>query len=111
MSVDEDGLRTEFVGSAQRHGGVDAELARRVGGGGDHAALMRLSADDDGLALERGIEELFDGDEEGVHVDVEVGPHAGLLAEMTRGRPARSARMWMSFHRDWSMASSLGCAL
>ena len=75
MAVDEDGLRAESVGGAQRHGGVDAEFARGVGRGRDDAALVGLAADDHGLAFERGIEELFDGDEEGVHVDVEVSLH------------------------------------
>ncbi len=75
MAVDEDGLRAEAGGGAQRHGGVDAEFARGVGSGRDHAALVGLSADYHGFAFERRIEELFDGDEEGVHVDVEVGLH------------------------------------
>ena len=84
VAVDEDGLRAEAGGGAQRHGGVDSELARGIGRGRDDAALVGLSADDDGLADERGVEELFDGDEEGVHVDVEVGLHWGLGHQMTR---------------------------
>ena len=79
MAVHEDGLRAEPVGGAERHGGVDAELARGVGRGRDDAALIGLSADDHGLAFERRVEELFDGDEEGVHVDVEVGLHCIAL--------------------------------
>ena len=75
MAVDEDGLRAELVGGAQRHGGMHAEFARGVGCGGDDAALVGPAADDHGLAFERGIEELFHGHEERVHVDVEVGAH------------------------------------
>ncbi len=75
VAVDEDGVRAEPGSGAERHGGVDAEFAGCVGGGRDNAALVGLSADDHGLADERGIEEFFDGDEEGVHVDVEVGLH------------------------------------
>ena len=41
----------------------------------DDAALVGLSTDNDGLAFEGRVEELFDGNEEGVHVDVEVGLH------------------------------------
>ena len=77
VAVDEDGLRAQARGGAKRHGGVDAEFARGIGRGRDHAALVSLPTDDHGLADERGIEELFDGDEEGVHVDVEVGLHEG----------------------------------
>ncbi len=75
MAVHEDGVRAQTGGGAERHGGVHAELAGGVGGGRDNAALVGLPADDHGLAFERRVEELFDGDEEGVHVDVEVGFH------------------------------------
>ena len=43
---------------------MDAEGAGGVGGGGDDAALGGASADDDWLAIERGIEELFHGDDD-----------------------------------------------
>jgi hypothetical protein len=66
---------------------VDAELARGIGCGRDDAALISLSTDDDGFALERWIEELFDGDEEGVHVDVKVGLH--FTASPLRSAQAR----------------------
>jgi hypothetical protein len=75
VAVDEDGLRAEFVCGAQGHGGVDAEFARGVGGGGNYAALVGAAADDDGLAFEGRVVELFHGNEEGVHVDVEEGAH------------------------------------
>ena len=79
MSVDEDGVRAELGGGAQRHGGMDSELAGRIGSGGDDSAFVALASDDDGLAFERGIVELFHGDEEGVHVDVEDGAGEGGL--------------------------------
>ena len=71
MAIEVDGVRAEAAGGAQRHGGVDAEFARFVAGGGDYATLIGLAADDDGFAAELGALEQFDGDEEGVHVDVE----------------------------------------
>ncbi|HET6179787.1 MAG TPA: hypothetical protein VFE61_22890 [Candidatus Sulfotelmatobacter sp.] len=73
MSVDEDGMRAHLSRGTQRHGGVNSELARFVGGGGDNTTLVALAANDDGLAFQRRVEELFDRDEEGVHVDVEDG--------------------------------------
>ena len=75
VAIDEYCVRAESRGRAQRHGRVDTELARGLGRGRDHTALVGLPANDHGLAHERGIEEFFDGDEEGVHVDVEIGPH------------------------------------
>ena len=54
MAIDENRLRAHLGRGAQRHGGMHAEFARLVGGGGDHAALVALSADDDGFAFQRG---------------------------------------------------------
>jgi hypothetical protein len=51
MSVDEDRLRTHLGCSAEGHGGINAEFSRCVGGGGDYAALVTLSADYDCLAF------------------------------------------------------------
>ena len=51
------------------------ELAGCVGRCRYDAALVSLAADHHGFADERRVEELFHGDEEGVHVDVEVGGH------------------------------------
>jgi hypothetical protein len=50
---------------------MNPELAGFVGCCGNHAALVALSANDHGFPLELGIEQLFHGDEEGVHIDVE----------------------------------------
>ena len=71
MAVDEDGVRAQLVGRAQGHGRMHAELARLVGGGRDHAALVALAADHYGFALQRGIEQLLHGYEERIHVEVE----------------------------------------
>jgi hypothetical protein len=68
VAFDEDGLRAEAGGGAERHGGVDAEFSSGVGGGRDDAALVGLAAYDDGFAFEGRVEEFFDGDEEGVHI-------------------------------------------
>jgi hypothetical protein len=68
-------VRAEASGGAQGHGGVDAEFAGFVAGGGDNAALVGTAADDNGLAAEVGTIEEFDGDEECVHVHVEDGRH------------------------------------
>jgi len=38
---------------------------------------VALASDYNGLAFQGGIEEFFDGDEEGVHVDVEDGAREG----------------------------------
>ena len=73
MPIDEDGMRTLLGGGAQRHGGVNPELAGFIGSRGDDAAFVALSADDDGFAFQRGIVKFFHGNEEGVHIDVEDG--------------------------------------
>ena len=73
MAVHENSLRTKFGGGAQRHGGMHAECPRRVRGCGDNAAFVALASDHDGLAFQRWVEQLFDRDEEGVHVNVEDG--------------------------------------
>jgi len=75
VAIEEDGVGAKLVGSAEWHGGMDAVFAGFVAGGGDDAALCAFAADDDGFAFECGVEEFFDGDEEGVHVDVEDGFH------------------------------------
>jgi hypothetical protein len=69
---------------------MNAEFSSGVGGGGDDAALIAFSADDDCFAFERRIEELFDRDEERVHIDMEdhlhiVGRGFGPAAELLLG--------------------------
>src|SRR6266852_4233211 len=103
MSVDKDCLRAELGSCAQRHGGMDSELAGGVRSCRDDSALVALSANHDWLALQAGIEEFFHGDEEGVHIDVEDGAGKGgllksshveriLSAVLATVRPEESAR-------------------
>src|ERR1700674_2698072 len=89
MALDEDGLWANFVRGSQRHGRVHAELARRIRCRRHHAALVRTASHHHRLAFERGIKQLLDRDEEGIHVEMEKRSH-GLRAIATRGRPARS---------------------
>src|SRR5205814_4433985 len=71
VAIHKDGLWAELGGGAQRHGGMHAKLARFVRGGGDDAALVTLSTHHNGFAFQRWIEQFLDGNEEGIHVDVE----------------------------------------
>ncbi len=75
MAVEKDSVGAEAARRAQGHGGMDAELASFVAGGGDDAALVGAASDDNRLAAEVGALEEFDGDEEGVHVHVEDEGH------------------------------------
>ena len=64
--LDETGA--EFPGLLQAHGGMDAERPGFVGTGDDAGAGPAVG-DADGFAAVVGVVELFDGGEEGVHVD------------------------------------------
>ena len=57
---------------------MHAEFSRRIRSRRDHAPLVALSAHDDRFALEGGVVKFFDGDKEGVHIDVEDGAGRGL---------------------------------
>ena len=72
----EDAVRAAARRRAQRHGRLDAELARLVRGGHHHAALVRAAADDDRLAAQGRVVEHLDAGVEGVEVGVEDGAHA-----------------------------------
>ena len=48
------------------------------------------------LAFQGWIEQLFDRDEEGVHVEMEDRSHPSYLAVSARGKPARSATVSIS---------------
>jgi len=63
-------IRAQPHGAGHRHGRAHAEVARLVGAGGDHAALLRAPANGDGPAAQRGIAPGFDGAEESVEVEV-----------------------------------------
>jgi len=75
VAVHEGGVRAQARGGAQGHGGMHAEFARFIGRRGHHATLVRAAADHYGLALERWVEQFFDGYEERVHVHVKDGLH------------------------------------
>jgi hypothetical protein len=65
--------RAQAFGVDDGHGAVDAEDARFVGAGGDHAASAALAADDHRQAAQFGTSRLLDRGEEGVHVEVQDG--------------------------------------
>jgi len=71
VSPQEHAVGTELVGLPQRHPGVDAVLAGFVRSRRGHAPLMGKAADDDGLPLERGVEQDLDSGEEGIEVDMD----------------------------------------
>jgi hypothetical protein len=54
VAIEEDGMGAEAAGGAEGHGGVDAELAGFVAGGGDDAALIGAAANYNGLAAKVG---------------------------------------------------------
>ena len=75
VGTDEDRVGTLLIGGAGGHRGMDAELARLVGAGGDDAALVGSGSDDDGLAAPLGMVQKLDGREERVHIDMEDRRH------------------------------------
>ena len=68
-------MRAQTSRGAQGHGRVDSEFTGFVAGGGDDSALVGAAADHNRLAAEIGTVEELDGDEEGVHVNMEDGGH------------------------------------
>src|SRR5256885_7502131 len=110
MAVEEDGMRTKLPGGAERHGGMNSVFARFVTGGGDDAALVGTSADDNGFAAQIGAVEKLDGDEEGVHVHVENirdrwrGEIFGVCVKSSKSREIRHE---VSLRRE-SCADNLG---
>ncbi len=66
-----DEVRAALQGTGHGHGGVDAVLARGVGTGGDHAALIGRTADGEGLAAQRRVAQFLDGAEERVEIEVQ----------------------------------------
>jgi hypothetical protein len=70
MAVDEDRVRAHFCRSTQRHSRVHSKLAGFIRRRRDHATLVALSSNHNGFAFQRRIKEFFDGDEEGIHVDM-----------------------------------------
>src|SRR5260370_5087492 len=95
---------------------MDAELAGGIGCGRYNATLIVLASDYNGFAFQGRIEQLFDGDEEGVHVHVKDRAHflmvAGnpasqtygtSLADRKRGMPAKSSPNSTSLQWDASI--------
>src|ERR1039458_6745929 len=71
MALDENGLRATLMRRAQRHGRVDAELARGLRCRRHHAAFVRPPTYHHRFTLQRRVVQLFHRYEEGVHIDVE----------------------------------------
>ncbi len=87
---EDDGVGAEALGDGHGLGGMAAEAAGLVAGGGDDATGA-VVADEEGLSAEVGVIALFDGGEEGVHVEVEDGDeaggeHGGIVDECLRKR-------------------------
>ena len=73
VAVHENGVRTKLGGGTQGHSRMHTKLASFIRCGSHNSPLVALSSNDDSLAFERRIEQLFHGDEESIHVDVEDG--------------------------------------
>ena len=69
------GLRAQAQGGARGHRRAHAVRSSFVAGGGDDAALVGSTADDDRLTAQAGVVALLDRGEEGVHVDVDDFAH------------------------------------
>src|SRR5579872_3487637 len=69
--TEKDGMRAEAARQRGGHGAMDTVAARRVVGGANDAAPVRVATDDNGLAGQGGIIQLFDGGEEAVEVAME----------------------------------------
>src|SRR5208337_439903 len=80
MAIEENRMGAQTRGSAQRHCGLDAELASFVAGGGNDAALIRSATNDHGFPPKFGALEEFHGHEKGVHVHMEDGSVQGSIA-------------------------------
>src|SRR5580658_7548307 len=89
-----------------------AEFARFVGGRRNHSALIGTPAYHHSLALERRIEQLFDGHKKSVHVHMEDGFHnAGLnptVASMLTNARTNTIRCYILCSRDTPGRSSPG---
>src|SRR5882724_11007867 len=90
MSFDENGPGTKLGSGPQRHCRVHTELARCVGGGGDHASFVTLPAHYDRLALERRVVQLLHRHEERVHIDVENDFGVGGIHDSAYGMMANA---------------------
>ena len=73
MAIEKNAVGAELACSAEGHRGLHAKLARFVAGGGDDATLIGAATHDHREAAKLGPFQEFDGNEEGVHIDVEDG--------------------------------------
>jgi hypothetical protein len=107
-----------------------AKLAGFVGGRGNDSAVVTLASNDHCLAFERGVEQLFDRHEEGIHVDVkdsfdlirQGSGNAGAIVRQSRGERqkrvkrggfaeiARKPRTW-SLNRGYRRSVVCGAQL
>ena len=94
MTFQKNRLRTEPRGLTQWHCRVHAKLARHIGRGGNHAALIGASAHDHGFALQRRIVELLHRDKKGVHIDMEISAkHKSAFTDCRRERGKRLTKL------------------
>src|SRR5439155_10425114 len=110
MAVEKNGVRAEFPGGSQRHGGMNSVFARFVTGGGNDASLVGTSADDNRFAAEVGAIKKLDGDEECVHVHVENirdRRRGEIFGVCVKGSKSRQVRHEVSL-RPESCADNLG---
>jgi hypothetical protein len=86
----ENAVRAALLRGPQRQAGVDAEFARLVGGGRDHAPLGRVAvaADHDRLAAQLGVAQHLDGGDELIQINVQYP--AGHPTSLTRPRPPQA---------------------
>jgi len=73
MAVDKNCMRAKLRGCAQRKRRMDSKFAGFIRCGGNHSALVALTADNDGFSFEGGVVEFFHGNKKSVHIDVEDG--------------------------------------
>src|SRR5437016_5404598 len=98
MSVEIDAVRTKFGRGPQRHCRMHTKLSRGVGSCGDYSPLIFCSPYNYRFSFERRIEQLLDGDEERVHVQMEddaVGLH----------------KDYFTMHRELSHGLCAACSL
>jgi hypothetical protein len=69
------------------HGRTDAELTGGIRTGGDHAALIGLTADSKGFSLQGRVMQFFDGAKEGIQIEVkDFSGHKEIIQQAVKGR-------------------------
>ena len=64
-------MRTELVGFAERHAGMDTIAAGLIGGSGGHSPFVGKAADNAWFAFERRIEQNLEGRKKGIDVNMD----------------------------------------